>query len=167
MPRIILLKVVAGIAIACLGAVIIGFLEIRSIGAQDGAVFDIENVVVGITDPVTPVRQMLALGLCGVLMLLFISWDIRGKVRGGACIGTAALLLCLIVLFAYVGFSTDYVELFRQPPLQGLEGWLVKAASHPIIHTVALFALVAPLTVRYLYNRVGSAAAELSDREDK
>ncbi|WP_261795467.1 hypothetical protein [Flaviflexus massiliensis] len=43
--------------------VIIGFLEIRRIGAQDGAVFDMENVVVGITDPVTPVWQMLALGI--------------------------------------------------------------------------------------------------------
>lgn len=165
MLRAIPMRAIAGITIAVLGAVMVGFLEIRRIGAEDGAVFDINNVVVGITNPVTPIWQMLGLAAGGVLMFIFIAWDIRGHIKQGACVGTVALLLGLIVLLAYVGISTDYVELLGQPPLHGLEGWLVKAGYHPIIHTVAVFALVAPLTVRQLKNRTGSEYSSLLDQD--
>lgn len=165
MLKTILVRAIAGIAIALLGAVMIGFLEIRRIGAEDGAVFDMNNVVVGITNPVTPLWQMIGLAAGGVLMFLFIAWDIRGHVNQGACVGTVALLLGLIVLLVYVGISTDYVELLGQPPLHGLEGWLVKAGYHPIIHTIALFALVAPLTVRQFKNRTSLEDSSLLDQD--
>lgn len=143
-------RIIAGAIVAAVGAILVGLLEIRRIGVHDGAVFDFNNVVTGIGEPGVPLLQLLGLAACGALLLLFISWDIRGSIKEGACVGTLALLLTLVAVFVYVGVTTDYVALRTQPPLPGLEGWLFKAAYHPVIHTVFLFGILAPLTVRQL-----------------
>lgn len=147
------LRILAGLAVAFIGSSLIGLLELQRIATESGAVFDLNNMLTAITEPETPVIQMMGLAACGAIILLFITWDIRGSLREGSGAGTIALIVVLVGIIAYFGITADYIEEMSRPPFPGLEGWLYKAAYHPLIHTAIIYGILAPLVVRQRGNK--------------
>lgn len=136
--------VLAGLLVSLVYAPAVGLLTIRAIGARDGAVFDLTNALVAITEPHVPYVEMISIAIMGLLVtfvLLVGTVKLRLRDRlafsGGFSVGTAAL-----VLYSFVGLDVSRANTsIVEGGLVGWRGWIYKAGSDSSVHLVLALAL--------------------------
>lgn len=121
--------------------ILVGALTVQVIGLQAGAVFDLSNTVVAVTEPRHPVWPSVAIAVLGVLvMVALVAGGRRGgrpALVGGFVVATAALVVwgfALMVDRNSAGEQTVGV-------LAGWTGWVEKGGLSPAVHVVLLLAL--------------------------
>lgn len=121
--------------------ILVGALTVQVIGLQAGAVFDLSNTVVAVTEPRHPVWPSVAIAVLGVLvMVALVAGGRRGgrpALVGGFVVATAALVVwgfALMVDRDSGGEQTVGV-------LAGWAGWVEKGGLSPAVHVVLLLAL--------------------------
>lgn len=123
---------------------VVGVLEIHSIGARAGAVYDLNNVVVGITRPGVPWLQLVAIALVSASILYVGAFELRGIPQRPATAGVVSFVaVCLASIgWALVELSQSLVDGGAQSGVsEGLRGWIEKGGQHAAVHVVALFGL--------------------------
>lgn len=136
--------VLAGLLVSLVYVLAVGLLTIRAIGARDGAVFDLTNALVAITEPHVPFVEMISIALMGLLMMYVLFFGTRKQqlsdrlaMSGGFSVGTAAL-----VLYSFVGLDVSRANTsIVEGGLVGWRGWIYKAGSDSSVHLVLALAL--------------------------
>ena len=136
--------VLAGLLVSLVYVSAVGLLAIRAIGARDGAVFDLTNTLVAITEPHVPYVEMVSIAIMG-LLVIFILLVGTVKLRlldrlafsGGFSVGAAAL-----VLYSFLGLDVSRANTsIVEGGLVGWRGWIYKAGSDSSVHLVLALAL--------------------------
>lgn len=129
--------ILAGLVASLVYTLAVGLLTVTAIGARDGAVFDLNNAVVAITEPHVPYLQMVAVLLLGLLVTYVLlvgtrkqSLPDRMALAGGFSFGTAALILYSFAGLGGSQASTSIVE----AEMAGWKGWIYKAGSDSSVH---------------------------------
>lgn len=141
-------KTAAGVLVGAIaGAVyvlVVGVLEIHSIGARAGAVYDLNNVVVGITRPGVPWLQLVGIAVLSAGILYVGAFELREIPQRPATAGVASFVaVCLAAIgWALMELSQSLVDGgVRSKVSEGLHGWIEKGGQHAAVHVVALFGL--------------------------
>lgn len=134
---------VAGVAYVA----IVGLLSVQIIGLEAGAVLDLSNTVVGITDPQVPIWPLLAIVVLSALVVLGLV-VVRGVVSqragklltAGLALGIAALVVWAFALTFGRGSGADQTV----GVLHGWPGWVEKGGLNSATH-LTLFLVIASL----------------------
>lgn len=138
----------AAVLIGALGGaafvLVVGVLEIHATGARAGAVYDLRNVVVGITQPAVPWLQLAAIALLSASIVLLGVLTLRkGSQRLTAVCIASFVLVCLVLIgWAMVALSQE-VDASRVSSgvAEGVRGWVEKGGQHAAVHVVVLVAV--------------------------
>lgn len=135
-PRLSLL-ILAGLVASLVYTLAVGILTVGAIGARDGAVFDLNNAVVAITEPHVPYLQMVGVLLLGLLVTYVLLVGTRKQpfrdrlaLSCGFSFGTAAL-----VLYSFAGLGVTNANMsIAEAELAGWKGWIYQAGRDSSVH---------------------------------
>lgn len=146
-----------GMALGAVYVALTGIIGVQAVGARAGAVFNLNNEVVGITSPSTPVLQMVATALLAGLVFYAASVRIRtlpALARSSALAGFLVATISLIIwsvtikpLNAAEGIPDVGIAL-------GWDGWIQQGGTNPAVH------LLAVLTLGTLWRFTSNSSAE-------
>lgn len=153
----------AGLAASLTVVCLIGFLDIQKTGLRGGAVFGLDNQLVGVTEPNSGYLQALAMAaVAGAILLVLTARSAQASTRGGLAfsVGFGLGVLALVVV-GFVLASRDFMVAnvnAARPPW--VEGWITAGGTNPIVSVLLLVA--AYQVIRVL--RSGSVTAVGSER---
>jgi hypothetical protein len=134
----------SGVALGVLYVLLTGMLSIQTIGVESGAVFDLNNELVSVTAPKTPVLSTLATALLGGLV--FYTLAIAGRKRSASsrvCVLPGFIAAStLLVIWSF--FITSDVAPEGVPSVGialGWEGWVQQGGTNPAVHLLILLTL--------------------------
>lgn len=129
----------SGAAIAIVHVLLVGISSIQASGSRSGAVYDLSNIVVAVTEPRLPILSSVSIvalsALCVAVIVTRVSRFSVG-VRRGVRIGYSVLGLIAVVM-AYIMMDV--------PPegfLEGWRGWLAEGGSMPVFQLCVVTAAV-------------------------
>lgn len=135
---------ILGIALGFVYVLTTGALSVQVIGQESGAVFDLNNVVVGVTPPRLPIFPFIAIAALGGLVMFCLTVALsalpkrrRLLIVAGFFITVAALIVWAFMLTAGRSAPAESVV----GVLEGWQGWLEKGGSNSAVHLVALLSL--------------------------
>jgi hypothetical protein len=134
----------AGAVIGALYVVIIGLLSVQVIGLQAGAVFDLGNTVVGITEPQVPIWPLLAIVVLSALVIvgLVVLHRAASRTAGVALIAGFALAAAVVVVWAFIlAAGRDSGGEQTVGVLGGWVGWVEKGGLNSATHLVIVLAV--------------------------
>lgn len=135
---------IASVVVGTLFVALAGFLAIRVIGAESGAVFDLNNVVVGVRSPGPAYLSMLALAVLGVVVAYVVTLGTARLPRRDRLVVAGAFGLALLCLVAW-GVQGSWVHAVDGEPVlgvsEGWRGWLQEGARSSGTHVVLLAVL--------------------------
>lgn len=124
--------------------VIVGMLEVRAIGAEAGAVYDLSNNVVGITRPQVPLLPLLAVAALAAFVIYVLAFGLERssfQVRLGGLVGFCLGGLVLVI-WEFIAWSTRFDDPDALPGVaQGIRGWVEKGGQSSAVHIAVLVAL--------------------------
>jgi len=133
--------VIAGIAAGVIFVFGVGILTIERIGLKGGAVFDLRNELVAVTDPGPGLLQLLAIAVGSALVagVLTVGVGTRSRlarllVRGSFAATTTLLIATSLSLLAG-GYTQNGLTTGITP---GWNGWIEEGGSNSVVHLVLL-----------------------------
>lgn len=133
-----------GAVVGALYVVIIGLLSIQVIGLQAGAVFDLSNTVVGITEPQVPVWPLLGIVVLSALVIvgLVVFQGAVPRAAGVSLVAGFALSALVIVVWAFIlTAGRDSGGEQTVGVLRGGAGWVEKGGLNSATHVVTALAM--------------------------
>lgn len=143
------LSAVVGFLVGLFHVAATGVLSIQSAGALDGAVINLNNEVVGVESPATPLLEWFATALLGVIVFFVFSeqnryWSTLSRLFGVTGFVTSSLGLCTYAVALgrddVPGTASALTEL-------GWKGWVqeggMSSATHLLVALVAVSAFAA------------------------
>lgn len=134
------------VSVIC-GAVFVGLagvLTIRVIGAESGAVFDLNNVVVGVRPPHTAYLPMLALAVLAVVAAYVVirgTARLRRRDRLVVAVSFAFAVLGLVVWGSHGGWLHGPEGQLAVGVPEGWRGWLREGARSSGVHVVLVIVI--------------------------
>lgn len=123
-----------------------GFLSVQISGLMHGAIYDLRNVVVAVTDPGLPIAHILALGaLSGlaVLVILVSRRSLERSARAWFLTGFSLTVLgCSVTGMSLYASRDTSAQLSGVIP-EGIPGWVERGAMESSVHVVLIIALAA------------------------
>lgn len=159
---------ISGIGLSVVLVLATGALRIQLIGQEAGAVFDLNNTVVGITSPRTPLLPMLATAMLNALAVLVITRGSRRMHRRSRLALAAGFTFASVLLITssfFVGFPGDADSSGPLGVVEGWQGWLEKGGSSPAVHVVALLSLGSLWLLRVPRGRTVATTADSAPAE--
>lgn len=141
---------ICGAVAGALYVVVVGLLSVQVIGLQAGAVFDLSNTVVGITEPQMPIWPLLAIVILSALVIIGLV-VLAGATSRSATVWLVAgfsLAAAAFVAWAFalmVGRDSGAEQTVGV--LHGWVGWVEKGGLNSAVHLVIALA-VASLWLR-------------------
>lgn len=137
-----ILGFLAGAAIAIVNCLLVGVGSIQASGSKSGAVYDLNNTVVAVTEPRLPILSSLSIvassALCVAVIVILAS---RYSPGARACVRLGYSVLGVIaIVMAY--------SMMDVPPegfLEGWRGWVVEGGSLPVFQLCVVAAVVSLL----------------------
>lgn len=142
------LWVILGVLLGLTYVALVGILSIQASAARDGAEINLNNEVVGVRNPSSPIIEWVALALLGVLVFfVFVEWAIRWpramRVSGAAGFVISALALCI---WAVLREGDDVPGTASALTEEGWRGWVQHGGVNPATHL--LIALIGVSVLR-------------------
>lgn len=139
-----LVMATVGAVAGALYVVIVGLLSIQAIGVQAGAIFDLKNTVVGITEPRVPVWPLLAIAILSALVIVSLV-AVRGAASRGArvslVVGFALVAVAFVVWAFILTAGRDSGTEQTVGVLAGWTGWVEKGGLNSATHLVVILAV--------------------------
>lgn len=132
-PRIV--QAVVGVAAGAGYVLVSGLLGIQAEAARSGATVNLRNELTGITEPGTPIPQLAAAALIGVVVWFVVTAGQRREVRIARVLGFALASLALVAWALVVQESQTPGEL---PWAPGALGWVQVGGQYGGVHLLTL-----------------------------
>ncbi|TDW30530.1 hypothetical protein [Cryobacterium psychrophilum] len=130
-----------GFLISLIYVLLTGFLSIQIVGLAGGAVFDLGNQLVAVTEPNAGLLQVLTIAVASGAVLWVLTVAIRRQrsaarfvFRVGFGLGTVAQVVASVTLLVQ-GFT---VMNLNRGPAPWLEGWITEGGSNSAVHVVLI-----------------------------
>lgn len=139
-----------------------GIIKIQMMGAANGAVFNFQNEVVGVTTARTPVLHPISLAVLGLLIVLALLVPANWKGKSflfGSLLSFAITTASLAVWAATIRDTNAPAPTVGLP--LGWEGWLQRGGANPAAHLSALLAIAA----LWLFKPTENATAATGESE--
>ncbi len=142
-----------------------GILSMQIEGARTGAVFGLDNALVGISEPHIPLLQLAAVAAIGTLVAFaLLSW-IRAKapvVQFAASLAYALSSGALVAWALVMAPATLPTGDGSPTTPEGLTGWVLRGGTNSVVHVLLLLAIcsaIAALTRRSPEREAGTDAS--------
>lgn len=150
-----LLWFIAGIIGAAVFTLAVGLLSVQISGALSGAVYDLNNTVVGVANPSLPVLQYVAMAALSALLVYSVTLGVPGPARNGWAAGVSLGLLAFII-WALALRSMLMADSGREHGIpSGIDGWILLGGSNSVVH---LLLLVSAGALIFSFGRARSAS---------
>jgi len=158
---------IAGAALGTAYVLLAGLLNIKIIGSRDGAVFDLNNELVSITEPRIPGLAMFAAALLSglVFYVIVVGFAKRAVLaRVSAATGFVVVALTLVVWsFTITSDAAPYAASSVGIAL-GWEGWLQEGGPSQAVHLVIVLALGGALRTLWSARSKEGGPGQMSER---
>lgn len=136
----------AGLVLGAVLVLAVGVLGVQAIGQESGAVLDLANEVVGVTEPQVPWGPALGTALLGALAALALT---AGAARlpgatGRDLVAGFTLSTVVLVFWAFQLDADRVADAIDPGVLRGWSGWLVEGGTSAAVHVVVLVCVVRP-----------------------
>lgn len=146
----ILLWIIGSAVAAAVYVALAGILEIQISGSLAGGVYDLNNVIVGVSEPGVPYLQYASLAVLSTVLLMLI---LRKPSATGTRSRAAALAAFSVTTLVMIGWglalqASAMAEAggASQGLPEGAVGWILKGGSSVVVHAVALVAIIGTIT---------------------
>ncbi|HXH33900.1 MAG TPA: hypothetical protein VNJ54_05750 [Plantibacter sp.] len=150
------LWLLGGFVVSVLCVLLVGVLSIQIIGLSGGAVFGLDNSLVGVTAPSPGLLQLLAIAAVSAAVLCLLTLAITKQqlasqvaFRLGFVVGASIQIVASVVLLMQ---RFEIVDL-NEGPAPWVEGWLARGGSESAVHVVFLIAMYVLITSGILLRR--------------
>lgn len=133
----------SGVAVGVAYVLLAGIITIQIAAARGGAVINLNNEVIAVEPPSTPLVQWLASALLGALTFYLVSMKSRRRtapIRAAISIGFIMSTLVLFVWSLSIADRAVPGTSSAATPL-GWEGWLQEGGANPAVHLVMVLTI--------------------------
>lgn len=137
------LSVLAGGIAAAIYALVVGALSIQLYGVQSGAIYDLNNQIVAVTEPKAGLLQMAGIVAMSVAAVFVLYMGVQGA---GPILPTAfriAFASCLVALLLYGLITNETLSpdlAVREGWPEGAFGWIAAASANLALQTILVLA---------------------------
>ncbi len=132
-----------GLLVSVFTVLLIGYLAMQIVGSRGGAVFGIDNQLVGVTEPNPGFLQMLATAAVGSASIALLAPAVRNRsksTRFAFRAGFVAATLVQVVVGAVLLAQGSTVPDLNVPAPSWAEGWVIKGGTNPAVHLILIVA---------------------------
>lgn len=140
----IILRVLAGLLAGAVYVVVAGILEVQISGSLAGGVYDLNNVIVAVTQPQIPFLQYVSLAVLSAAVLLLVMRQSSSDQipQAIALVGSFAFAVIVLITWGFVlqGVAMAETGGVREGLPEGLSGWVLMGGLSVAVQAVGLVA---------------------------
>lgn len=142
---------------------LIGFLTIQIVGLRGGAVFGVDNQLIGVTEPNPGFLQLLATAAVGSAAIALLALVVRDRSKVTRFVfrsGFIAATLIQVAVGAALTAQRSTVPDLNEPLPRWVEGWVMHGGMNSVVHLILIVAVYLLLTGHFVSEKAQAIGSD-------